>query len=67
MVERIIHRGLEEEIAKIIEEETIVAKEKVAARVADLKQNAIGRILSKFRVTQVQNPECWSYILKFEI
>ncbi len=67
IIEKIIREGLQTEINNIVNEETQLAKEKVAARVQELKHGAIGKILSKFRMTRVENPENWTYALKFEV
>ncbi len=67
IIEKIIRDGLQTEINNIVNEETQLAKEKVAGRVQELKHGAIGKILSKFRLTQVNSPEMWTYTLKFEI
>jgi hypothetical protein len=67
IIEKIVRDGLQTEINDIVNEETNLAKEKVAARVQELKHGAIGRILSKFRMTRVESPENWTYTLKFEV
>lgn len=67
LVERAVKSGIKIEIEKIIDEEAKLAQERVASRVHDMKQGAIGRALARFKYTQVQSPEAWTYHLKFEL